>query len=65
VRATVEGGAVEERRILMVHPSDADRLLTVALTYPPGDNEGARRRLQLMLELVTALEPLGAAPAAS
>lgn len=65
VRAAVDGGALEERRILMVHPSDADRLLTVTLSYPPGDNESARRRLQQMLELVTALEPLGAAPAAS
>lgn len=63
VRASVEGGAVEERRILMVHPSDADRLLTLSLAYPPGDSEGARRRLQQMLELVTVLEPLGAAPA--
>jgi len=62
VRATLAGGAVEERRILMVHPSDADRLLTLALAYPPGDSEGARRRLQQMLELVTVLEPLGAAP---
>lgn len=63
VRATVDGGAVEERRVLMVHPGDSDRLLTLALSYPPGDKEGARRRLQQMLELVTVLEPLDAAPA--
>lgn len=63
VRATIDGGAVEERRVLMVHPGDSDRLLSLALTYPPGDKEVARRRLQQMLELVTVLEPLDAAPA--
>jgi len=63
-RAAVDGGATEERRVLMVHPADPERLLVVALRYPPGDAESARRRLQQMLELVTALEPLAAAAAA-
>ncbi len=63
VRGTLDGGAIEVRRVLMVHPADSERLLTLELAYPPGDKEDARRRLQQMLELVTVLEPLDVAPA--
>jgi hypothetical protein len=64
VRGGVEGGAVEERRVLMVHPGDPDRLLTFTIRYPPGDGTTARARMAPMLELVASLEPLAAGPAA-
>ncbi len=58
VRASADGGAAEERRILMLHPGDPDRLLTIAVRYPAGGGEVARARLQQLLELVANLEPM-------
>jgi hypothetical protein len=68
-RALVDGGAVEERRVFLLHPADGDRLLTLALRYPPSTSEVARDRFQQLIDLLSALEPLPApgasAPAAS
>jgi len=59
VRATLAGGAVEERRILMLHPADPDRLLQLTLRYPPGDPQTARDRLMQVMDLLAVMEPLG------
>lgn len=58
VRALVDGGRVEEQQILLLHPADPRRLLTLALRYPPGTPEVARDRLAQFLELLATLEPL-------
>lgn len=66
-RARVEGGTVEERRIFLLHPTDADLLLTLALRYPASTQEVASDRFRQLIELLSALEALPAqgAPAAS
>lgn len=61
VRATIEGGKVEQRRVLMLHPGDTLRLVTIDLRYPPGDAETTRDRLVQLMELVGGIEPLGSA----
>lgn len=65
-RARVDGGTVEEKRIFLLHPADGDRLLTLALRYPPSTQEVARDRFQQLIDLLSALEALpgAAAPAA-
>jgi len=63
-RALVDGGAVEERRVFLLHPADGDRLLTLALRYPPSTSEVARDRFQQLIDLLSALEPVPA-PGAS
>ena len=63
-RALVDGGATEERRIFLLHPGGGDRLVTIALRYPPGPTEAARDRLQQLIDLLSSLEALPApAPA--
>jgi len=57
-RAAVDNGTAEERRVFLLHPDGSQRLLVVNLHYPPGDAEVARGRLQQMLALLAALEPL-------
>ena len=64
-RALVDGGAVEERRIFLLHPADGDRLLTLALRYPPSTQEVASSRFQQLIELLSGLEPLPASDAAA
>jgi hypothetical protein len=68
-RALVDGGAVEERRIFLLHPADDDLLVTLALRYPPSTPEVARDRFQQLIDLLSALEALpapgAAAPAAA
>ena len=56
VRATVDGGKVEERRVLMLHPPDPRRLLTFVIRYPPGDAQATRDRLMQLMELLGAME---------
>jgi hypothetical protein len=62
-RALVDGGAVEERRLFLLHPADGDRLVTLVLRYPPSTTEVvARDRFQQLIDLLSALE---ASPAAA
>ena len=61
VRATIEGGKVEQRRVLLLHPGDTLRLVTIDLRYPPGDAETTRDRLMQLMALVGGIEPLGSA----
>jgi len=56
VRATVEGGQVEERRVLMLYPRDPRCLLTFVMRYPPGDAQATRDRLVQLMELLGAME---------
>lgn len=56
VRATVEGGKVEERRVLMLNPRDPRCLLTFVMRYPPGDAQATRDRLMQLMELLGAME---------
>ncbi len=63
VRATVDGGQLEERRLLMLHPADQDRLLQLTMRYPAGDPQAARDRLVQLMDLLAVMENLGA-PAA-
>lgn len=56
VRATVDGGKVEERRVLMLHPPDPRRLLTLVMRYPPADAQVTRERLMQLMELLGAME---------
>jgi len=58
VRATVDGGQVEERKVLMVYPPDPTRLLTLTMRYPPGDPQAARDRLMQLMDLLSAMELL-------
>jgi hypothetical protein len=58
VRATVDGGEIEERRILMLHPADPDRLLQITMRHPPGDAQAARDRLVQLMDLLAVMEPL-------
>ena len=60
VRALVDGGATEERRIYLLHPGGGDRLVTLSLRYPPSQPEAARDRLQQLMDLLASLEPLAA-----
>jgi hypothetical protein len=60
VRALVDGGATEERRIYLLHPGAGDRLVTLSLRYPPSQPEAARDRLQQLMDLLASLEPLAA-----
>ena len=55
-RALVDGGAVEERRVFLLHPADGDLLVTLALRYPPSTQEVARDRFQQLIDLLSALE---------
>lgn len=64
-RALVEGGAVEERRLFLLHPGGGDRLVTFVLRYPPGPPEAARDRLQQLMDLLASLEPLPSAAPSS
>jgi hypothetical protein len=57
VRALVDGGQTEERRVFMLHPGGGDRLLTLTLRYPPGDATVANGRLRQLIDLLGALEP--------
>jgi hypothetical protein len=61
VRALVEGGTVEERRIYLLHPGGSDRLVTLSLRYPPSAPAAARDRLQQLMDLVSSLEAYAAA----
>lgn len=56
VRATVDGGKIEERRVLMLHPPDPRRLLTFVMRYPPGDAQATRDRLMQLMGLLGAME---------
>lgn len=58
VRATVDGGKVEERRVLMAYPPDPTRLLTMTMRYPPGDPQTARDRLMQLMDLLSSMELL-------
>lgn len=65
-RALVDAGAVEERRVFLLHPDDSFRLVTFVLRYPPGETAAANARLRQMLDLLAALEPFaGPAPTAT
>jgi len=56
VRALVDGGASEERRVYLLHPGGGDRLVVLALRYPPGDAGAANARLRQLLDFLGALE---------
>lgn len=56
VRALVERGAAEERRVYLLHPGGGDRPVVLALRYPPGDVGAANARLRQLLDLLNALE---------
>jgi hypothetical protein len=60
VRTLVAGGTVEERRVYLLHPAGGERLVTLALRYPPGDSVAASARMKQVLGLLEALEPLAA-----
>lgn len=60
-RALVDEGTVEERRVFLLHPADGERLLTLALRYPPSTSEVASQRFQQLIELLSALEALPSA----
>ena len=66
VRALVDGGATGERRVYLLHPGGGDRLVVLALRYPPGDAGAANARLKQLLDFLGALENFRApaAPAA-
>ena len=63
VARVLGGDGMEEIRVFLLHPGDSDRLLTVSLGYPPGGPEVSRARMNQVIELLGALEPLDA-PAA-
>jgi hypothetical protein len=62
-RALVDQGTAEEQRVFMLHPDGSERLLHVTLRYAPAGDEVTRARLQQLLALVGALEPLPAGAA--
>lgn len=64
-RALVDGGAAEERRVFLLHPADGDRLVTLAIRYPPSTPDVARDRFQQLIEVLSELEATAepAAPA--
>jgi hypothetical protein len=57
VRALVDAGRTEERRVYLLHPGGGDRLLTLVLRYPAGDAAVANGRLRQAMDLVGALAP--------
>jgi hypothetical protein len=57
-RALVDQATAEEQRVFMLHPDGSERLLTVTLRYAPAGDEVTRARMQQLLALVAALEPL-------
>ena len=60
-RALVDQGTAEEQRVFMLHPDGSERLLLITLRYPPAGDEATRARLQQLLALVAAIEPLAPA----
>lgn len=62
VRVLVDGGTVEEREVFLLHPGDRDRLVTLALRYPPGDANAARARMQQVIDLLGALQAFASVP---
>jgi len=63
IRVLQPGGKVEEIRALLLHPGDRDRLMVVSLAYPPGDATVSNARLNQVLAVLGALEPLEAGTA--
>jgi hypothetical protein len=59
-RILADQGTAEEQRVFLLHPDGSERLLTVTLRYPPAAPETTRARMQQLLELVAAVEPLPA-----
>lgn len=57
-----ERAGAEERTIFLLHPDGGGRLVTLTSRYPTTDPEGAKRRMETLLELVATLEPVPPMP---
>lgn len=54
-RVRVDDGATEERRVFVFHPDASDRLLTLTVRYPAGDDDRTRAWMRLSLEIVAGV----------
>jgi len=57
-RVRVDDGAIEERRVFLFHPDGSERLLTLTVRYPAGDDDRTRAWMQLSLEVVAGVRAL-------
>lgn len=60
-RYTKDGVAIEENRILTLHP-DGSRMLTIRFQYPEGDSETTKRRFDQLLFVTQEIVGLGGGP---
>lgn len=57
-RVRVDGGATEERRVFAFHPDGSERLLSLTVRYPAGDDDRTRAWMRLSLEIVAGVRAL-------